>query len=96
MRRVLIALVKAYRLVLSPLVGRHCRFEPTCSCYAIGALERHGSLRGGWLTLKRLSRCHPFSPGGYDPVPEKTSESSNTNTDKPNHGQSTPPPDHRV
>ncbi|MEW6445664.1 MAG: membrane protein insertion efficiency factor YidD [Pseudomonadota bacterium] len=96
MRHVLIILVKAYRLLLSPLVGRHCRFEPTCSCYAIDALERHGSLHGGWLTLKRLLRCHPFSPGGYDPVPEKTSESSHLNSDTPNHGQSTSSPDHRI
>lgn len=88
MRRVLIALVKAYRLLLSPFLGRHCRFEPTCSCYAIEALERHGAWRGSWLTVKRLLRCHPFSPGGYDPVPESK--------DKPNHGQPTPHSDHRV
>ncbi|MEO1751104.1 membrane protein insertion efficiency factor YidD [Thiofaba sp. EF100] len=88
MRRVLIALVKAYRLLLSPFLGHHCRFEPTCSCYAIDALQHHGALRGSWLTVKRLLRCHPFSPGGYDPVPEPQ--------DKPNHGQPTPHSDHRV
>ncbi|HES75775.1 MAG TPA: membrane protein insertion efficiency factor YidD [bacterium] len=70
MRRVLIGIIRAYQLVLSPLMGRQCRFEPTCSCYAIEAIQRHGSLRGGWLGVKRICRCHPFSPGGYDPVPE--------------------------
>ncbi|MEW5838809.1 MAG: membrane protein insertion efficiency factor YidD [Pseudomonadota bacterium] len=70
MRRVLIGIIRAYQLVLSPLMGRQCRFEPTCSCYAIEAIKRHGSLRGGWLGIKRICRCHPFSPGGYDPVPE--------------------------
>lgn len=88
MRKVLIILVKGYRLLLSPFIGRHCRFEPTCSCYAIDALERHGSLRGSWLTIRRILRCHPFSPGGYDPVPEPK--------DKPNHGQSTPSSDRRI
>ena len=70
MRRILIGLIRAYQLVLSPLMGRQCRFEPTCSCYAIEAIQRHGSVRGGWLGIKRICRCHPFSPGGYDPVPE--------------------------
>lgn len=69
MRQVLITLVKTYRLLLSPFFGHHCRFEPTCSRYAIEALQHHGALRGSWLTVKRLLRCHPFSPGGYDPVP---------------------------
>jgi len=92
MRGLLIALVKAYRLLLSPFLGRHCRFEPTCSCYSIEALERYGALRGSWLTVRRLLRCHPFSPGGYDPVPDI----HHTPKDKPNHGQSTPPSDHRI
>ena len=70
MRRVLIGIIRAYQLVLSPLMGRQCRFEPTCSCYAIEAIKRHGSVRGGWMGVKRICRCHPFSPGGYDPVPE--------------------------
>ena len=71
MRRLLIALVKGYRLLLSPWLGSACRFEPTCSVYALGALERHGALRGGALTARRLLRCHPWCAGGHDPVPEQ-------------------------
>ncbi len=69
MNRVLLALVRGYQYVLSPFLGVHCRFYPSCACYAHEAIDRHGSLRGGWLALRRLGRCHPFSPGGYDPVP---------------------------
>jgi uncharacterized protein len=68
-RAVLILLVRTYQIVLSPLLPASCRYYPSCSVYAIEALERHGALRGGWLTLRRLARCHPFKPGGYDPVP---------------------------
>lgn len=67
--RLLIALVTAYRYALSPMLGRQCRFHPSCSAYAVEALERHGALRGAWLAVKRLARCHPWHPGGYDPVP---------------------------
>jgi len=69
MRRVLVWLVKAYRYALSPMLGPSCRFEPSCSCYAVEALERHGAAHGTWLAVKRVSRCHPWHPGGYDPVP---------------------------
>jgi putative membrane protein insertion efficiency factor len=69
-RQALVGLVKAYRLLLSPWLGSGCRFEPTCSVYAIGALERHGALAGGYLTLRRLVRCGPWCDGGCDPVPE--------------------------
>ncbi|MEO1775637.1 MAG: membrane protein insertion efficiency factor YidD [Pseudomonadota bacterium] len=66
----LIALpIRAYRLVLSPWVGMYCRFQPTCSAYALEALERHGPIRGTWLTIRRLSRCRPGAEWGYDPVP---------------------------
>ena len=69
MKTVLIALVRFYRYAISPMLGRNCRFHPTCSEYAIEALERHGALRGGWMAVRRVGRCHPFNPGGYDPVP---------------------------
>lgn len=61
--------VRAYRLTFSPYVGHGCRFQPTCSAYALEALERHGAARGGWLTARRLCRCHPWGGHGYDPVP---------------------------
>jgi uncharacterized protein len=62
--------IRAYRLVGSPWLGRHCRFQPTCSEYALEALERHGAARGLWLTLRRLARCRPGGGAGYDPVPD--------------------------
>jgi putative membrane protein insertion efficiency factor len=65
----LIRCVQAYRLLLSPWLGSACRFEPTCSTYALEALTEHGALHGGYLTLKRLVRCHPWCVGGHDPVP---------------------------
>ncbi|HVC01233.1 MAG TPA: membrane protein insertion efficiency factor YidD [Steroidobacteraceae bacterium] len=71
MRLILLWLIRGYQLAISPLLGANCRFHPTCSCYAHGAIERHGPLLGLWLTVKRILRCHPFAPGGYDPVPEK-------------------------
>ncbi|MFP8780552.1 membrane protein insertion efficiency factor YidD [Hydrogenophaga sp. RWCD_12] len=69
-RLALIRLVKGYRLVLSPWLGGSCRFEPTCSVYALGALQRHGALAGGYLMLHRIGRCGPWCEGGCDPVPE--------------------------
>ena len=69
MKTVLIALMRFYRYAISPMLERNCRFHPTCSEYAIEALERHGALRGGWMAAKRVGRCHPFNSGGYDPVP---------------------------
>jgi hypothetical protein len=67
--RFMAALVRAYQYLLSPWWGRQCRFTPTCSQYAIEALERHGAARGGWLALRRVLRCHPWGGGGFDPVP---------------------------
>lgn len=70
MEILLTALIRAYRYVLSPLLGNQCRFYPSCSHYAEEALARHGWLRGSWLTTRRLCRCHPWHPGGVDFVPE--------------------------
>jgi putative membrane protein insertion efficiency factor len=67
--RLAVALIRLYQLTLSRLVGRVCRFEPSCSRYAIACLEEHGLARGGLLSLRRLCKCHPFHPGGYDPPP---------------------------
>ena len=61
--------VRAYRLIFSPWVGSNCRYQPTCSAYALEALHIHGGLRGSWLAAKRIARCHPFGGDGYDPVP---------------------------
>jgi len=69
MKTVLLGLLRGYRYVVSPMQGRNCRFYPSCSVYAVEAVERHGALRGAWLAVKRVGRCHPFHPGGYDPVP---------------------------
>jgi len=75
MRALLIGLVRLYQRVLSPLLnlvsGPRCRFHPTCSAYAVQALERHGAVRGSLLTARRIGRCHPLNEGGFDPVPEK-------------------------
>jgi putative membrane protein insertion efficiency factor len=67
--RVLMLLVSGYRRFVSPLLGPTCRFEPSCSAYSLEALRVHGALFGTWLTIRRIGRCHPFNPGGYDPVP---------------------------
>jgi len=72
MRAVLIAIVKGYRLLLSPWLGSACRFEPTCSAYSLQALERHGAAIGSYLTVARIARCHPWCAGGSDPVPSAT------------------------
>jgi putative membrane protein insertion efficiency factor len=69
-KRIAISLIRGYRYFLSPLFGQHCRFHPTCSAYAMEAIELHGALRGGLLALRRLGRCHPLHEGGFDPVPQ--------------------------
>lgn len=71
--RALIAFVRAYQWLLSPLLGRVCRFEPSCSRYAVACLETHGAARGSLLSVKRLCKCHPFHPGGFDPPPALSS-----------------------
>lgn len=65
----LLGLLRVYRYAISPMLGRNCRFHPSCSEYAAEAVQRHGALKGGCLAFKRVGRCHPFHPGGYDPVP---------------------------
>ena len=69
MTKLLQLLIRTYQLLLSPFLGNQCRFTPSCSQYASEAIGRYGALRGGWLALKRIGRCHPFCDGGFDPVP---------------------------
>lgn len=69
LQRLFIGLIRLYQLALSPYFGQQCRFTPTCSEYARQAILRHGALKGAWLGMKRVSRCHPWHPGGHDPVP---------------------------
>lgn len=69
MRNPLVLMIRGYQLWISPLLPAACRYYPTCSAYAIEALEKHGPVTGGWLALRRIARCHPFHAGGYDPVP---------------------------
>ncbi|MFL6551281.1 MAG: membrane protein insertion efficiency factor YidD [Povalibacter sp.] len=76
MRFILTALIRTYRYLISPMLGSNCRFYPSCSCYAEEALQTHGVVRGTYLAGRRILRCHPWHPGGYDPVPEKQADVS--------------------
>ena len=69
MKSLLVALLRTYQYAISPFLGRRCRYYPSCSEYAVEAVEKHGAIKGGWLGVKRVCRCHPWHPGGYDPVP---------------------------
>lgn len=69
MTRVVLVLIRAYQVTLSPLLGNSCRYEPSCSRYTYEAVQRYGWARGSWMGVKRIARCHPFAKGGYDPVP---------------------------
>jgi putative membrane protein insertion efficiency factor len=69
MKQALVLVIRGYQLWISPLFPASCRYYPTCSAYAIEAIEKHGALSGTWLAVRRIARCHPFRPGGYDPVP---------------------------
>jgi hypothetical protein len=68
-KSILIVMVRAYQMGISPYIGPHCRYTPTCSAYFIEAVEKYGALKGSWLGIRRILRCHPGRPGGYDPVP---------------------------
>jgi putative membrane protein insertion efficiency factor len=77
MRKLALVSIQFYRFAISPMMASRCRFFPSCSCYAYEAIEQYGFIRGGWLTARRLARCHPWHAGGYDPVPmAKNSRSS--------------------
>ncbi len=93
MKHVLIGLLKVYRLVVSPLYGNVCRYYPSCSAYALRAVEVHGAVRGSWLAARRLLRCHPWTPGGYDPVPGtpewQEEQALLAGSDRPRHAHDT-------
>jgi len=74
-RRLILGALTVYRYALSPLMGPRCRFEPSCSAYASDSVSRFGAIRGGWLGIKRVCKCHPWHPGGYDPVPPPRADS---------------------
>ena len=90
MQRLLLAIIRAYRYILSPWIGGQCRFTPTCSVYAMQAIELYGAGYGSWLALKRLLRCHPLCAGGHDPVPgtdpEPGFEENETSVEDPTKG----------
>lgn len=86
MRHALLLLIQVYRYTLSPLLGARCRFYPTCSAYGLEAIRRYGAWRGGWLTLKRLGRCHPWHAGGVDPVPSLTTLTTDHKEHSHHHG----------
>jgi uncharacterized protein len=70
-RHLFMWVIRGYQLGISPMLAPRCRFYPSCSCYAHAAIQRHGVLKGGWLSVRRILRCHPFAAGGYDPVPDE-------------------------
>jgi putative membrane protein insertion efficiency factor len=90
----LLAAVRFYQRAISPALPPRCRFYPTCSAYALEAVERHGALRGSWLALRRLVKCAPWHPGGVDPVPEPASAPAPRGTDVPARSSSMPTPAH--
>ena len=91
MKHVLVALLRVYRAVVSPIYGQVCRYHPSCSAYALEAVQVHGSLRGTWLATRRVGRCHPWAAGGYDPVPPARG-SSPPGEGSPAHSSPAPSP----
>ncbi len=85
MRTLSLFLIRCYQLFISPLLGPRCRFYPSCSHYTAESIRRHGFWRGGWIGLRRLVRCHPLNPGGYDPVPEHLGPTPQKSCDCPHH-----------
>ena len=88
----LILLIKAYKLTVSPFLGRSCRFYPSCSSYAIEAVERYGAVAGSWLAVKRLGRCHPWNEGGLDAVPDRPASGPHCGESQPCAGSRPFPP----
>lgn len=76
MKKILKGIIKLYQKAISPLMPPSCRFHPTCSNYGLEAIETHGALKGSWLAIRRISKCHPFHEGGYDPVPDKKTDNN--------------------
>lgn len=85
MKYLLIGFLRFYRVAISPLYGQVCRYYPSCSAYALEAVRAHGSLRGTWLAVRRLARCHPWAAGGYDPVPGTSPEPAEPDTTPSDH-----------
>jgi putative membrane protein insertion efficiency factor len=79
MRKVATLLIRGYQLAISPMLGKNCRFEPTCSCYAHEAIDRFGVLKGGYLSAKRIAKCNPLHPGGYDPLVDSPNNNNTSN-----------------
>ena len=89
MKYLLIGLLRAYRFAISPLYGQVCRYHPSCSAYALEAVTVHGSLKGTWLAVRRVARCHPWARGGYDPVPAKPDLNDTSRRSTPGHVNTT-------
>ena len=82
LRKIFIGLIRFYQYAISPYLPPHCRYTPTCSTYAVEAIDRFGIFRGGWMALRRIGRCHPWHEGGYDPLPEDSKKKPTVNTER--------------